>query len=177
MKKHKTYEHNGLSERLCDEFNATKTLRELSYIALLYIEYYINEILIRKLHHPDKIIDENELGSFKNKLLVLEAVGIFDDYPHLLSNITLIQRIRNYYAHNLLASESAPEPVASRIKQLVYFDRNNVICEYDVPWSEHLDPLKTQLQVCSISTTNILIRIFYGLPDLSVKSYEAEPGA
>jgi len=177
MKRHKTYEHNGLNERLCDEFNAAKTLRELSYIALLYIEYYINEILIRKLQHPEKIIDENELGSFKNKLLILEAVGILDDHPHLLSNINLIQRIRNYFAHNLLASERAPEPVISRIKQLVYFDRNNVIGEYDVPWSEHADPLESQLQVCSLSTTNVLIRIFYGLPVLSGKSHEAEPGA
>jgi hypothetical protein len=177
MKKHEAYEHNGLMERLCDEFNVAKTLRELSYIALLYIEYYINEILIRKFQHPEKLIDENELGSFKNKLLVLEAVGIFDVHPHLLSNITLIQRIRNYYAHNLLASERAPEPVASRIKQLVYFDRNNVVGEYDVPWSEHADPLESQLHVCSLSTTNGLIRICYGLTDLSGKSHEAEPGA
>jgi len=102
MKKHKTYDRNGLNERQCDEFNAAKTLRELSYIALLYIEYYVNEILIRILKHPKKIIDENELGSFKNKLMILEAMGIFDGHPHLLSNITLIQRIRNYFAHNLL---------------------------------------------------------------------------
>ena len=79
MKKHKTYEHNGLNERQCDEFNSAKTLRGLSYIALLYIEYYINEILIRKLIHPEKIIDENELGSFKNKLTILEALGYLSD--------------------------------------------------------------------------------------------------
>jgi hypothetical protein len=171
MKKHKTYDHNGLTERQCDEFNAAKTLRELSYIALLYIEYYINEILIRKLKHPEKIIEENELGSFKNKLMILEALGIFDDHPHLLSNITLIQRIRNYFAHNLLASERAPEPVINRIKQLVYFDRNNVVGDYDVPWSEFIDPVKSQLHVCSISTTSVLIRICYGLPDLSDKNH------
>ena len=160
MKKHKTYERNSLNERQCDEFNAAKTLRELSYIALLYIEYYINEILIRKLQHPKKIIDENELGSIKNKLLILEAVGIFDDHPHLLSNINLIQSIRNYFAHNLLASERAPEPVISRIKQLAYFDRNNVVDEYDVPWSEHTDPLKSQLHVCSISKSGDTILDF-----------------
>ena len=177
MKKHKTYERNSLNERICDEFNDARNLRELSYIALLYVEYYINEILIRKLQYPEKIIDENELGSFKNKLLILEAVGVYDDHPNLLGNINLIQRIRNYYAHNLLESERAPVPVVSRIKKLVYFDRNNVVCEYDVPWNKHVDPLKSQFDVCSLSTVNVLIRIFYGLPDLSVKSYEAEPGA
>ena len=174
MKKHKIYDQNELNERQCEEFNAAKTLRELSYIALLYIEYYINEILIRKLKYPEKIIDENELGSFKNKLTILEALGIFIDHPHLFNNITLIQRIRNYFAHNLMANERVPEPVINRVEQLVYFDRNNAISAYDVPWSEHLDPLLSQLHVCSISTINVLIRICYELPYTSGKSHEAE---
>ena len=159
MRKHRTFDPDEIGERHCDEFNEAKNLRELSIIALLYIEYYLNEILLEKFIHPKKVIDENELGSFKNKLTILEALGVFDGHKALLINIRLIQKIRNFYAHNILQVDSAPASVSDKVKQLVYFDMDGNIGEYDVAWEEHTDPLEAQLQVCALETTNQLIEI------------------
>lgn len=159
MKRHKTQEHNYLSERLCDEFNQAKNIKELALVAHLYVEYFVNELIVETFRTPGLVIDDDKLGSFGSKILLLEAMGLFNDVPHVLSNVTLIQRIRNHYAHNLLLTDEVPEPVASRIKQLVYFEDSGEICEYDVPWSEHEDPLHAQLHVCALETTNALISL------------------
>ena len=168
MKKHKKHEHNLLSERLCDEFNEANNIRELALIAHLYVEYYINEIIVMALKKPNLVIDDNELGSFKNKMLLLQSLGFFEHEQYVLQNIALIQRIRNHFAHNLLISEEVPNQIFDRIKQLIYSD-NGKICKYDVPWCEHSDPLHAQLHVCSVATTNELIRIIERGVDQKIK--------
>jgi hypothetical protein len=159
MKKHRTFENKALTERLCDEFNESKDLRNLALLALLYLEYYINEILIFYFRHPQVIIDENEVGSFKNKLAILKALGVFDELNAVVKNVTLIQGIRNHYAHNLLETDKAPEKIVSRIKQLVYLKKDGSVGKYDTPWGEHVDPIKTQLQVCATSTIGVLTKL------------------
>lgn len=159
MKRHRTHEHNLLSERMCDEFNDTRNMRDLALVTHLYIEYFVNELIIAKFQSPELVIDDNELGSFKNKILLLKSMGLFEGTPHVIRNIELIQRVRNHYAHNLLLTDEVPEPVASRVTQLVYFDWDGELCDYDVPWSEHAEPLYAQLHVCALQTTNALIRL------------------
>jgi hypothetical protein len=163
MKRHKTHEHNLLGERMCDEFNDAQSVKELALIAHLYVEYYVNELVVAKFEKPALIIDDGELGSFGSKLTLLKAFGVFDEVPHVSANTELIQRIRNFYAHNLLLSDEVPEPVASRIRQLQYFEQGK-ICDFDVPWSEHEDSLLSQLHVCGIATTNGLIELQESLP-------------
>ena len=162
MKRHRTHEHNLLIDRMCDEFNDVHNVRELALVTHLYVEYFMNELIVAKLKSPALVIDDSELGSFKNKILLLRSMGFFEGIPHVLRNMELIQRVRNHYAHNLLLTDEVPEPVASRITQLVYFDGDGELCEYDVPWSEHADPLRTQLQVCAVETTNALVRLREG---------------
>lgn len=157
MKKHKTHEHNFLSERMCDEFNDARNVRELALVTHLYIEYFVNELIVAKFKIPELVIDDRDLGSFKSKVNLLRAMGVFDGASHVLKNVELIQGVRNHYAHHLLVANEVPEPVVSRIKQLVYFDWDDQICDYETPWSEHEDPLHTQLQVCALATTNGLI--------------------
>lgn len=108
MKKHKTIENDRLMERLCDEFNESTDIRNLAIISLLYVEYYLNEIIITIFDEPNLIIDETEIGSFDNKLKILKAYGIFKSQELVLNNITLIQRIRNYYAHHILKTILIP---------------------------------------------------------------------
>lgn len=158
MKKHKTHQHNFIVERMCDDFNDARDLRELTLVTHLYLEYFINELVVARLKTPELIIDDNELGSFKNKIFVLRALGVFDDIPHVLGNVELIQRTRNYYAHNLLVTDEIPEPASSRIKQLVYFE-DSKICDYDTAWKDHADPLHAQLQACAVETANSLISL------------------
>src|SRR4051794_21461874 len=111
MRKHTTFEHNGLSERLCEEFNNARSLRELAYIAHLFIEYYVNELTVAVLREPKLVVDDVDLGSFRNKVLLLRAMGIFENREALLRNVELIQGIRNFYAHNLLMADDAPDRV------------------------------------------------------------------
>ena len=144
---------------MCDEFNNSRTIRELALVTHLYIEYFVNELIVAKLKTPEFVIDDRDLGSFKSKLLLLKAMGVFDTAPHVLNNIEHIQGIRNHYAHNLLVAEDVPERVINRIKQLIYFDLNDQVCEYDVPWSQHVDPLQAQLQICALETANALVRL------------------
>ena len=161
MKKHRTFENNFLMERLCDEFNESEDLRNLALVAFLYLEYYINEILIFYFRHPQVIIDENEIGSFKNKLAILKALGVFDDLNAVVKNITLIQGIRNHYAHNLLETDKAPEKIVSRIKQLEYLKDDGSVDKYDTPWIKAVDPIKVQFHFCAISTIGVLARLEY----------------
>lgn len=159
MKKHKTHEHNVISDRLCDEFNDAANTRELAYVAHLYVEYFLNELIVATFKFPELIIDSNDLGTFHSKLTLLRAHGIFDKKPAVLRNVELIQRIRNHYAHNLLMTNDEPEPVVSRVTELVYFDWNGEIADYDVPWREHENPIMAQLQVCATATTNALVEL------------------
>lgn len=158
MKRHKTHEHNLLVERMCDEFNDACTVKELALVAHIYIEYFVNELIVARFNDPSMIIDDGQLGSFNSKVTLLKALGTFNDALHVLANLELIQRIRNFYAHNLLLSGDLPEQVASRIKQLKYFEYGE-ICDYELPWSEHEDPLLTQLHVCGLTTANGLIEL------------------
>lgn len=164
MKRHQTHDDDFLGERMCDEFNEARNVKELALIAHLYIEYFVNELILAKLKKPEIVIDDGVLGTFKNKVLLLRAMGVFADTPHVLKNVELIQGVRNYYAHHLILTDDVPEPVISRIKQLVYFDRNEKLCDFDEPWSAHADPLQTQLQVCALETTNGLLRRLEAIP-------------
>jgi len=158
MKRHRTYEHNLLIERMCDEFNEARNVKELALIAHLYLEYFVNELVIVIFKEPNLVIDDGELGSFKSKVTLLKALGLFGDAHHLLKNIELIQRIRNFYSHNLLITDKVPEQVADRIRELVYFE-NGSVCDWGAPWSDHADPLLAQLHACAIATTNGLVEL------------------
>ena len=146
-------------EKMCDAINEASDIMALSFASHLYIEYSINELVVTKFIKPKLVIDDNNLGSFGSKVQLLEALGLFDHVPNALKNIKIIQGIRNYYAHNLVVEESTPQPVKDRITKLVYFENNDIPCDYDVPYSEHAEPLHSQLHVCAMATNNALIII------------------
>jgi hypothetical protein len=51
MKRHKTHEHNALLDRMCDEFNDARAVKELALIAHLYVEYFVNELVLSEFAH------------------------------------------------------------------------------------------------------------------------------
>jgi len=152
MKNHKTSEPRTLWKDLGAEFDQIDSLRELALSAHLYIEYYINQLLVNRFSHAEKIIDENELGTFKNKITLLKAFGLFDRQEALLENITLIQGIRNHYSHHRIIAGQEPEKVTTRIRQLAFLNENGTVGT----WNESFDNFKSishgQLYVCSIFT-------------------------
>jgi len=175
MKRHKTIDNDELIDKLCDEVNKASDVRYLSLIPHLYIEYYLNELISLKFDKAELILDKIDLGSFYNKFLILRALGIFKQNDKLIKNIELITRIRNFYAHNLLISNRLPEENKSRIKQLVYLDDEGNESDYDVPWAEHVDEYMTQLQVCAVSTINVLQRMVWDLEGLNYRNHEHPP--
>jgi len=163
MIKHKTIDNDELMESLCNDLNDAPDIRYLSISSHLYVEYYLNELIRLKFDEAKLIIDESELGSFNNKFLILQALGIFRDKATLISNINLLRSIRNFYAHNLLISNPLPEEVKSRIKQLKYMDEKGNETEYDVPWEEHIDPHKAQFHCCAFSAIRVLQELVWSL--------------
>ncbi len=117
MKKHSKKSEKELFEQLVREFKGLRGVRFLSLITHLYVEYYVNELLCNEFEHPEKVIDDKELGEFNNKLSLLKARGFFDDKAALLKNVELLSRIRNYYAHNL-SSKGVPAAVSDRVREL-----------------------------------------------------------
>jgi hypothetical protein len=76
-------------------------MRFLSIIMHQQIENCIDSIISRSFKHPEKIFKSHNNFGFKEKYIIVEALGIFD-YERgkkLKTNIDAIQQLRNQYAH------------------------------------------------------------------------------
>lgn len=81
-------------------------IRAISLILHLHIEYWVNEILSTRLDNAQIVLEDyNGLGTFGNKVKLLNALGIIHESSDLSHNIQHVQRIRNLYAHNLIIEE------------------------------------------------------------------------
>ena len=117
MKKHERKTDQELFQQLTREFKSIRGVRFVSVITHLYVDYFVNELVCREFKHPEKVIDDRELGEFQNKFSLLKARGFFDGRKELEKNVELLTRIRNYYAHNI-ASKGVPMAVSDRVKEL-----------------------------------------------------------
>jgi len=121
MKKHKRRE--TISEIADKYFNDIKlycgdSLRFYSILSNLCNEYFINEIICEIFNKPEKIIDATrDLGTFTNKLILLDACGIFETQGTLYNNLEELNGIRNIYAHRLI-KEEIPQNVKDKITNL-----------------------------------------------------------
>lgn len=122
MKKHQKYSDDKVMRRLADELNSIKDIRLLSLVGNLYVEYYINEIITKKLKNPELIIDNINLGTFSGKFTILITLGTFTNKTNLKKSIEIINSIRNHFAHNMIFPDGIPEKVINYVKQLeTYF--------------------------------------------------------
>jgi len=109
--------------RYVDDFNEITDFRSRSLVMNLYIEYWINEMIVESFVHSEKIINDiNGLGTFDKKLKLLESLGIFENIPEpprmtdILHNIRQIESIRNRYAHHpLLRKNEIDQSIRDKI--------------------------------------------------------------
>lgn len=154
-----THTYHFVSERMCEEFNSIDNIEKLSSSIYLCMTLFLAQILVMVFDNPTVEFSDDKLRSFEGKLKLLEAEGVFDENPIILSNIKLFYKIIDYYARKYPVGDKVPKPIANWIGQLTYFDWDGKICGYKTPWSEHIDSLRTRLQICAVETGNALIRM------------------
>ena len=134
-------------ESLINEMNRMAKLRDNRLLVLilhLYMEYWVNEIIIKMYPKSEVILDENtfnQLKGFTNKVKLIEASNIITN-PEVIGNVKILNRIRNLYAHNL-DQNSITKKVEKEIGKMVEFEgiKHGPI---EKPFAK--------LQMCSIST-------------------------
>lgn len=94
----------------------------------LYLEYYLNMIIERKIPKPKRILSN---ATFYNKLKLVEALDVLDDT--LIYDLYKINEIRNKLAHNIeIESLSLQDEILNLIKQMkVYSGLKNADL---IPW-------------------------------------------
>lgn len=80
--------------------------------AHLYLEHIMEEILEKVLEKPDYI----EQFSYKQKMNLMMSAGLIKEETH--ENLKLMNRMRNYIAHNVDIEKEASDKLESRIEQL-----------------------------------------------------------
>ncbi|MCX6818185.1 MAG: hypothetical protein NTU57_05005 [Candidatus Aenigmarchaeota archaeon] len=115
MKKHIRIEESYLRSKMLKEFKSIDNLRFLSLIVHQYVEYFLNELIVKNVKNPELIIDDRELGTFFKKFTILKAIGLFDRRPDVLRNIEVIMKVRNYYAHNMMTDNKIPRLIIDKI--------------------------------------------------------------
>ncbi len=106
--------------------NETGNIRFLSIIMHQYLDYHTDNIIKSSFKNPNEILNETVVFGFYEKCILLKAVGIFDEDngEKLLSNIRIINSIRNIYAHNLLdlsTDETVPLKIKDKINSMYKF--------------------------------------------------------
>jgi len=106
--------------------NAINDMRFLSIIMHQYIDFYTDSVIKSSFNNPDVILKKPVIFGFYEKCLLLKALGFFDNDKggKLLSNIRIINKIRNFYAHNLLdisSDENTPPNIKDQIKSMHNF--------------------------------------------------------
>ena len=162
MKRHRRFNPDELMERLLDEFNSIEGLRFLSSVAHLYVEYFLNELICDRFRNPELIIDDRELGGFYSKLTLLRCSGVFDGKEKLVRNIELLNRIRNFYAHNLMIEDDVPQLVAERVNEMEYLMEagldGDLDGDIDVPVYDMDTP--SRFSITGMSTIIVLSSMF-----------------
>ncbi len=118
LKKHEQVDYVELLESLNKDLTEIKDFRLKVIVIHLYIEYWINELILALFHEPKKIIDDGDLGTFENKMKILESRGIFKTHEDLLTNVRMVQRIRNHYSHKLILEDELNEKVKTCINNM-----------------------------------------------------------
>ncbi|MBI3032890.1 hypothetical protein HYY69_05415 [Candidatus Woesearchaeota archaeon] len=118
---HQQLSQDQYFKQLMEEFNKEQEIRSLVLTAHLFIEYWINEIIMNIFPQGKIIFKNKELRGFSSKIDILTAFGVFEKDEDLLYNITQINQLRNKYAHNLIIKESE---VNKSIKQLKLIPNN-----------------------------------------------------
>jgi len=112
--------HENFGEFLITEIKKSREPRNLVLTLHLFIEYWLDWLITKNFSEPDIILQDeatNDLRGFNNKLKILKAMGVMEDY--LYRDIKIINRIRNLFAHTLdLQEREAREEFEKYIDEL-----------------------------------------------------------
>jgi len=99
---------------LTDFYKIINSPNELTLFVIghLMVEFMIEQLIKRDLESPDIVLGNNT--RFANKLLWLESIGILKG--NHLSNIKIMNEIRNKFAHNLKPDD---EKMQEKINSLI----------------------------------------------------------
>jgi len=155
---HQKIPPNTYFKWLVEELNKYNELRTLALVVHLFVEYYINEIIIKLFPKGEIIIENRALNSFSKKINILKAWDLFKSDSDLLKNINLVNEIRNKYAHNLIASEVDKE-AAKKINDIKILE----IRYANVGFASQFDTVN-QFKAKAVSTIISLNEVFAKLP-------------
>jgi len=122
LKKHQKENILNIINEFSNEFSNIEDIRFYSIICHQYIDYFLNEILIERFPNLKFIIDDYDLGSFRNKFKILKSDGMFENFQYLEKNIEMITKIRNFYAHNMMKKGDIPNKVKIYVNNMTYPD-------------------------------------------------------
>jgi hypothetical protein len=114
--KHKRIDVDEYLTKLCDEFNKIKDIRTLILTGHLFVEYCVNERILRMFKDGEIIVNDNGFGFYK-KFQLLKASGLFNDQKHIERNIEIINQLRNKCAHCLFI-EDLQEDMKKSIREM-----------------------------------------------------------
>jgi hypothetical protein len=104
------------------ELTCGKNLCVFSILANLYNEQFINLLLNERFEKPKEIIKDNkDLGTYHNKLIILNAMGVFNINEMLYKNLEKFNEIRNKSAHNIFTHNVIDEKTSSSIENKINF--------------------------------------------------------
>ena len=104
MGKHKTINVGKFFSKLVTDMEQNKDFRSLALIMHLYTEYRINEIILKVFKKGKEYYVDEKRFTFSDKIKLLEATDIIKSQD-LLTNLRVINRIRNDMAHTLVIEE------------------------------------------------------------------------
>ncbi len=91
----------------------------------LNIEFWVNTIVEAKFSRPKAIMRNKDFKTFSNKLELLYSLDMIGD--NIYRQIKAVNRIRNYYAHNIVLSREFPNEVKKCISDLSALNKGEFI--------------------------------------------------
>jgi len=145
--KHTTLSNEHFYVSLTETMNETIETRQIVLLLHLYLEYVINEGILKLFVHGEDLL---ELNFFK-KLEILKATGVLDNHQDIFENISKINSIRNYYAHTLILNE-VEQIAIKQVKEMTFIGKKEIPSNFD---------FKDELKLKSIETIIELQNLFY----------------
>ncbi|HEY4761154.1 MAG TPA: hypothetical protein VIH42_11290 [Thermoguttaceae bacterium] len=101
----------------------------------LFVEFVINQIVLKRCKSPKSILDDHRAYPFSVKLQIIYSMGLIPAY--IYQNIRKINRIRNELAHNLeintnkidftfVGKEGGEIPLKEKTKRRRYPERHYI---------------------------------------------------
>jgi len=131
------------SKKELEKILEVNNVHELFLVGHVCIERVLEKVLEKKFNIPLEVSDE-PIFMWSQKTLILEKSGLLKGY--IKKNVSLINQIRNRYAHRLKPDEQA---IGNYIRELEYLG------------APHTNPITKfeKYRVCVISTISALEKV------------------